>query len=193
MTLDETINEAKITAALYEKEACKCIQHGGSFYEEKAKALRESAKEFEQVTEWLEELKAYREAHGKADRPQGEWIPPIQETVRTIQLPPGKLINWQYCRDPNDINKAIKEKDPNWEGLHTALDIISITYDTNHGCYAVFWITGKRRTDMFRKSTPPSPEIIRIRARKNEIAQKIENEKRRKIKPSELVGNKEKK
>ena len=33
----------------------------------------------------------------------------------------------------------------------------------------------------------------RIRARKNEIAQQIENEKRRKIKPSELVGNKEKK
>lgn len=33
----------------------------------------------------------------------------------------------------------------------------------------------------------------RIRARKNEITQKIENEKRKKIKPSELVGNKEKK
>ena len=70
--------------------------------------------------------------------------PTIQETVRTIQLPPGKLINWQYCRDPNDINKAIKEKDPNWEGLHTALDIISITYDTNHGCYAVFWINREK-------------------------------------------------
>lgn len=61
MTLDETINEAKITAVLYEKEARKCIQHGGLFYEEKAKAFRESAKEFEQIVKWLEELKAYRE------------------------------------------------------------------------------------------------------------------------------------
>ena len=33
----------------------------------------------------------------------------------------------------------------------------------------------------------------RIRARKNEIAQQIEVEKRRKIQPSERVGNKEKK
>lgn len=80
MTLNEAIYEAKITAVLYEQEARKCIQHGGSFYEEKAKAFMESAKEFEQVTEWLEELKAYREAHGKTDRPQGEWKPKNHHT-----------------------------------------------------------------------------------------------------------------
>lgn len=61
MTLDEKINEAKITVVLCEKEARKCIQHGGSFYEEKANKFRESAKEYEQVIEWLEELKSYRE------------------------------------------------------------------------------------------------------------------------------------
>lgn len=49
------------------------------------------------------------------------------------------LINWQYCRDPNDINKAIINLDSNWEGLIDASQIISITYDTNHGCYVVFW------------------------------------------------------
>lgn len=49
------------------------------------------------------------------------------------------LVNWQYCNDPNDINEAIKTKDKDWEGLTSANDIISITYDTNHGCYVIFW------------------------------------------------------
>lgn len=49
------------------------------------------------------------------------------------------LINWQYFKDPNDVNKAILEKDENWECLESAEQIISITYDTNHGCYVVFW------------------------------------------------------
>lgn len=48
-------------------------------------------------------------------------------------------INWQYCHDPNDINTAIDSRDPNWEGLYSPSQIISITYDTNHGCYVVFW------------------------------------------------------
>ena len=49
------------------------------------------------------------------------------------------LIGWQYCKNLNDINTAIKEKDENWEGLTDAKQIISITYDSNHGCYVVFW------------------------------------------------------
>lgn len=49
------------------------------------------------------------------------------------------LISWQYCKNLNDINIAIKEKDENWEGLTDAKQIISITYDSNHGCYVVFW------------------------------------------------------
>ena len=49
------------------------------------------------------------------------------------------LVNWQYCTDLNDINEAIKAKDKYWEGLTSANDIISITYDSNHGCYVVFW------------------------------------------------------
>lgn len=48
-------------------------------------------------------------------------------------------VNWQYVKDPNDINDAIANHDENWEGLIDANDIISITYDTNHGCYVVFW------------------------------------------------------
>ncbi len=47
---------------------------------------------------------------------------------------------WQYFHDPNDIQKAIDEKDENWEGLEDLHQIISITYDMNHGCYVVFWI-----------------------------------------------------
>ena len=48
-------------------------------------------------------------------------------------------INWQYTTDPNDINDAIKNRDENWEGLKDSHDIINITYDSNHGCYVVFW------------------------------------------------------
>ena len=47
---------------------------------------------------------------------------------------------WQYCKDPNDIQKVIDTKDGNWEGLESLHQIISITYDMNHGCYVVFWI-----------------------------------------------------
>lgn len=50
-----------------------------------------------------------------------------------------KLIMWQYTHNPNDINDAIKNRDEDWEGLTSADQIISITYDTNHGCYVVFW------------------------------------------------------
>lgn len=49
------------------------------------------------------------------------------------------LINWQYCDDLNDINEAIATQDPDWEGLRSAKDIISITYNTDHRCYVVIW------------------------------------------------------
>lgn len=52
-----------------------------------------------------------------------------------------KLVNWQYCKNLNDINKAIISNDPDWEGLKSAEQIISITFDTNHMCYVVFWST----------------------------------------------------
>lgn len=48
-------------------------------------------------------------------------------------------VNWQYCKDPNDLNEAIANHDKDWEGLHDANDIISITYDSNHSSYVVFW------------------------------------------------------
>ena len=50
-------------------------------------------------------------------------------------------LRWQYCKDPNDIQKAVDTKDPDWEGLESLHQIISITWDTNHMCYVVFWIT----------------------------------------------------
>lgn len=54
---------------------------------------------------------------------------------------------WQYCKDPNDIQNAIKNKDVDWEGLESLHQIISITYDPNHGCYVVFWIAYKEEKD----------------------------------------------
>lgn len=47
-------------------------------------------------------------------------------------------ICWNYCKDPYSINKAIEVKDLDWPGI-TVDNIISITYDNNHGCYVVFW------------------------------------------------------
>lgn len=57
-----------------------------------------------------------------------------------------EYLMWQYCKDPNDIQKAIEEEDSDWEGLKSLQQIISITYDTNHGCYVVFWIAKRRDT-----------------------------------------------
>lgn len=48
-------------------------------------------------------------------------------------------VNWQYVKDPNEINEAIASNDENFEGLKSSFQIINITYDTNHGCYVVFW------------------------------------------------------
>ena len=50
------------------------------------------------------------------------------------------LISWQYCHDLNTINMAIQKQDSDWCGLTSAGQIISITYDPNHGCYVVFWM-----------------------------------------------------
>lgn len=49
------------------------------------------------------------------------------------------LVMWQYCRNLNDINTAILENDPNWEGLVSADQIISISWDISQMCYIVFW------------------------------------------------------
>ena len=50
-----------------------------------------------------------------------------------------KTISWLYCKNLNEINEAIKDnQNENWYGI-TADNIISITYDTNHACYVVFW------------------------------------------------------
>lgn len=49
------------------------------------------------------------------------------------------LINWQHCKNLNDVNTAILENDENWAGLTSADQIISITFDTNHMCYVVTW------------------------------------------------------
>ena len=49
-----------------------------------------------------------------------------------------RIVDWQYFKDPNEINKAIKNQYTNWGGI-TAENIISITYDNSHECYVVFW------------------------------------------------------
>lgn len=48
-------------------------------------------------------------------------------------------VAWQYCKNLNEINRAIIDRNPNWEGLTSAEQIVSITFDTNHMCYVVFW------------------------------------------------------
>ena len=60
-----------------------------------------------------------------------------------------KLIAWQYCKDPNEINDAIKNRDGDWDGLESADQIVSISWDSHQGCYAVFW-TAERRESCWR-------------------------------------------
>ena len=48
-------------------------------------------------------------------------------------------IGWQYCKNPNEINEAIRTQDPNWAGLYSADQIISIIWVSDQRCYQVFW------------------------------------------------------
>ena len=59
------------------------------------------------------------------------------------------IITWQYCKNPNKINAAILTHDPNWEGLESAEQIISITYVPDQRCYVVFWrlTIGERKAE----------------------------------------------
>lgn len=65
----------------------------------------------------------------------------IADSLRRVaDAQPKKFLMWQYARDPNEINDAIKNRDANWEDLESAEQIVSITFDTNHMCYVVFWL-----------------------------------------------------
>lgn len=51
-------------------------------------------------------------------------------------------IRWNYCKNLNEINdaiyKAVWNKGFDWDGI-TSENIMSITWDSNQGCYVVFW------------------------------------------------------
>ena len=49
------------------------------------------------------------------------------------------LVGWQYCKNPNEINDAIKSDDPNWANLESAGQIINIIWNPEHRLYQVFW------------------------------------------------------
>ena len=49
------------------------------------------------------------------------------------------VVMWQYCKDPNEINEAIVTQNENWDGLKSADQIISITWDPSSAMYLVFW------------------------------------------------------
>lgn len=48
------------------------------------------------------------------------------------------LVGWQYCKNPNEINDAIKSGDPNWANLESAGQIINIIWNPEHRLYQVF-------------------------------------------------------
>lgn len=60
MTLDEAIIHAESESWKNEREADRCLRHGGSTYEEKAKSCKACAEEHRQLAEWLTELKERR-------------------------------------------------------------------------------------------------------------------------------------
>ena len=67
-------------------------------------------------------------------------LPSVNPKQKGNKMVEKSIIMWQYCNNLNDINTAILHNDRDWEGLHTAEDIISITYNSNHNYYVVSWI-----------------------------------------------------
>ena len=64
------------------------------------------------------------------------------------QLPNGDLISrtfgWQYIKNLNEINEVLnmtEEERSNigLDGIRGINDLVSVTYDTNHGCYLAIW------------------------------------------------------
>lgn len=51
------------------------------------------------------------------------------------------------CARLEDINQAIRDKDPNWEGLHGADQIISIQWVPSEQRYYVTWRARKWQED----------------------------------------------
>lgn len=52
---------------------------------------------------------------------------------------PVSQIMWQYCDSLNEVNRAILNGDPDWEGLRSADDIINIMHDPYTRNYVVIW------------------------------------------------------
>ena len=50
-----------------------------------------------------------------------------------------RIVQWQYCKDPNQINDVLLHGNENWDGLISVDQIISISWNANQGCYEVFW------------------------------------------------------
>lgn len=85
--LDEAIKDIRMSALLCERDADSFEQHGGSFYEEKAKACRAVAEETYRLADWLEELQKLREG-----RPQGRW-----KAVKASIYPYGYDVECSVC------------------------------------------------------------------------------------------------
>lgn len=49
------------------------------------------------------------------------------------------LLQWNYCRNLEDINEAILERHTDWNGLTSAEQIVSITWVERLDCYCVVW------------------------------------------------------
>lgn len=50
------------------------------------------------------------------------------------------LIKWKYCRELKEVNKAIEQRDPEWPGLTSAKQIISIQFEQRQAAYLVVWM-----------------------------------------------------
>jgi len=91
------------------------------------------------MTEYIERKKIWS-ALNMANVPYNREMEKAIESIPAADvIERKKHIVWQYCKDLNDINEAIETEDGNWEQLKSADQIISVTYDTNHGLYVVIW------------------------------------------------------
>ena len=63
---------------------------------------------------------------------------PVSGEIKLTSFLSQMLLCWNYCKNLNDINTAIKENNENWPGL-AADNIVSITYDSTLARFVVIW------------------------------------------------------
>ena len=104
MTIDEAIEKEKFKARVDRIKANKRIFHNND--EDEISSCNRSAEEHEQLAEWLEELKDYRDKNKMVVRVDCENMDSIKDKIEELS----KYAESQYNKAIDDFVKALQEK-----------------------------------------------------------------------------------